>query len=477
MMTRAGSMRNLNKQGYKFQVSISIETIDKILSASDVLFSWERNASKVVQTKPFKVDKDSRIANFQNEKLTQEITFFKKKKSGAPFEEKVFRCIVKDANNPKKVVGKIELNFAQMIDIPSNSKRMAADLNNGSKLIMKFESKFLSEVDKKKSKRKGKDNNDDTSSINSYNTDTDDLESEFDPKDQDVDLADLADLEDLQIDDPPTNSYSISSNSSAASGHRNAPPSNVNNNSSSNSNFNTNNSQTSANSVPTNNNVIKPPLAPSPSYDDSLTVQQPKYSRKMSNNVNQSANAPPAKPNRGRRSRDPSPVSTSGSAVQNDGDSVNAPGPRARKGTSKHENNNNPNEMNGHSSTSTLLSSSNKELKQEIESLRKENRIYKRRNEDLQSRVSDLEYKLADVTSNQSTSSFRRSNTEQATEIDDLYSENKSLKEHIGELQIQIRREPTYADVVKELRESKMALAIINLEKDELKQQLRKMQR
>lgn len=472
ILAKAGSMRNINKQGYKFHVSLTLESIDKILSSSEVVFSWERN-NKILQTKPTKVDKDTRTAKFTDAKLEQDVTFFKKKKAGSPFEEKVFRCLIKDTNT-SKVIGKIDLNFSQHIDIPSNSKRMAAQLTNGSQIIMKFESKFLHEVEKKK-KKKGKD--DDSSSIV---TDGDDLESEFDPKD-DVSLADINDLEDLDIsDDPPTNSSSVSSVSSGGGGLTASALASHQQR------------ESSGAGSGAGNNVVKPPLRPSPSYDES-PLQQPKYSRKLSNNVRPDLNTGVKPSARGRRSRDPSPgrlsndISssiTTSTTTTSSGAATAAPTITMEDNTTTTASSN-PLRFRKTSSKQAPVESEAQngrvnEMKIELDTLRKDNRILKRRNEDLQSRVSDLEYKLADVTSAAATngkSMAKRSFSDQATEIDDLYSENKSLKEHIGELEIQIKREPTYADVVKELRESKMALAIINLEKDELKQQLRKLQR
>lgn len=56
-------------------------------------------------------------------------------------------------------------------------------------------------------------------------------------------------------------------------------------------------------------------------------------------------------------------------------------------------------------------------------------------------------------------------------------AENTALRRDVGDLEVKLSREPVYSDVVRDLREAKMALAILTLEKDEFHQQLRKLRR
>lgn len=55
--------------------------------------------------------------------------------------------------------------------------------------------------------------------------------------------------------------------------------------------------------------------------------------------------------------------------------------------------------------------------------------------------------------------------------------ENKALRREVKDLKSALAREPVYADVVKELKEAKMALALLNLEKEEVQLELHKIQK
>lgn len=98
----------------------------------------------------------------------------------------------------------------------------------------------------------------------------------------------------------------------------------------------------------------------------------------------------------------------------------------------------------------------------EFDKLRQENRSLRRANADLLSRLDDLESRLR-----------LSDNTASDESNDRLTKENHRLKKELEEVTTMLRREPVYADVVRDLREAKMALAIITLEKDELTQALR----
>lgn len=58
-----------------------------------------------------------------------------------------------------------------------------------------------------------------------------------------------------------------------------------------------------------------------------------------------------------------------------------------------------------------------------------------------------------------------------------LTEENKRLKNELLDVQNQLAREPVYADVVRELKEAKMALAFLHLEKEKVTLELLKYQR
>lgn len=401
LIAKAGSMRNINKTGFRFTISLYIEAVEKVLSANEIVLVWERNA-KVLTSKAVRVEKDSRTAHFGGELLSQEVTLFKKKKENAKFEEKVFRLAIRNAADRGKVVGKIDVNFADHVDIPSSSKRIAAPLNNGSRVVMRVESKFLGEAVKKKGSRG-------TGSSASSTVDTTDNESEFDPQDG---VAEMGDLDDLDIEEPmetPTSAPTLSALSSSS--NRAAPP-------------------------------RRPPLAPSASLDEPPAAPIVPLHRKPS--------APSPGRERPTRSRDASPVDSRGFDP-----SLSAPIPsvsRTRR-TPSHESNDLSSVSNGAFSAS----------RSEADTLRRENRVLTRRNDDLQSRVADLERKL----------DAAAYGGDQADTIDELMVENKRLNGLVEELEVRISREPSYNDIVRELRETKMALAIVSMERDQLKNEIR----
>lgn len=58
-----------------------------------------------------------------------------------------------------------------------------------------------------------------------------------------------------------------------------------------------------------------------------------------------------------------------------------------------------------------------------------------------------------------------------------LLQKNQALEKEIGELKKSLSREPAYSDVVRELKMAKMALALVNLEKEELHFEFQKYKR
>lgn len=398
-------MRNINKVGSKFTVSLHVESADNLLTANEVVFVWERNA-KVVSTKPVSVDRDTHIAHFGGEVLSQYVTLFKKKKESSPFEDKVFRLSLRNGSERGKVIGKIDINFSLHVGIPSSSKRICAPLSNGSQVVMRVESKFIAEAIRKKNSRG-------TSSVGSSAIDADN-DSEFDPQDVDTDLGDL---DDLDVGEPLETPSSTSA--------PRAPP-----------------SSTTRSAAPR-----RPPLAPSASMDEPAAPPMTPLHRK------------PSAPSPGR---DPAPRSRGASPARakrsNEG-IPNIPLPGLGRRTASRDSNDVPNSLNSSSAAPVNNASSNTE----VDSLHRENRMLQRRNNDLQSRVDDLERKL-------DSTSFGFDNSH---DVDELLEENSRIKAYAEELEVRLRREPSYTEVVRELRETKMALAIINMEKEQLKNEIR----
>ncbi|CAN8064992.1 unnamed protein product [Agarophyton chilense] len=375
LISKAGSVRNINKQGFKFKFEVYIESVDKLTTASDVCVTWERG-TKLLATRPTKVDKQSRTAHFGGEKLGQDITLFKKKRDNAQFEPKIYKLNVRQGNERGKILARIDLNFSDYVEIPSYSKRIGASMSSGGRLIIRVASTYLGEA----KGRKGKGSASIGSSQFDYESDAQSTSGMDDHSEVDTDLADL---DDLDVDGP----ISI-------------PAANV-----------TQPPMKSTLSRP------RPPASSSPAISDVAPVQV-RPVRKQS-----------ASPKLSKR--DPSPFSSSTKSRQKsdiDIGSTNGYGPS----------------------------------RAEFEQLRRENRTLQRKNEDLMSQVQDLESRLGYDDQNSTAESVER-----------LTSENQYLKKELEEVKIMLRREPVYADVVRDLREAKMALAIVTLEKDELHQELR----
>lgn len=380
-------MRNINKVGYRFRFEVRIESVDKITTSSDVCVTWERGA-KVMSTKPAKVDPSTRTAHFGGEALNQDVTLFKKKKEGASFEDKVFRLTLRQANERGKIVGKIEINFAEYVEIPSYSKRIGASLSSNGRIVMRVSSTFLGEAKVRKGSRG-------SASISSSAFDADsDAHSSSGLGDDRSELdTDLNDLDDLDVEHAMPRPTPLP-----------APP------------------------------VKKPqpqrrPLHTTSASDD---VNQQRLPRRRLSGQSPQLDAPPRRELRDTAAVPQNSRSTRG-RVDTDVGSTNGPAPS----------------------------------RAEFEKLKRENRGLRRNNDDLLLRNQDLENRL-DVKAEQDGG---------AESTEQLMMENSSLRRDCDELEAKLAREPVYADVVRELREAKMALAILTLEKDELIQEVRKLRR
>lgn len=403
-------MRNINKQGFKFKFELHIESVEKIINSNEICITWERNG-KVASTKPARVDKNTRTAHFGGDSISQEVTLFKRKKEGSSFDDKVFRLAARNNNETGKILGRIDINASEYVDIPSFSKRVGAALNNNARVIMRVESTFLGEAKSRKPGSRG------TSSIGSSTLDVADDQSSVD----DSDRLNENDFDDLSIDtlesDVPnsTNSTTAAANATSLS-------------------------------IPN-----RPPVQPQPQpprrvpLPSSTPKEEPPRERRR----------PSAQsPSRDSRMRHQNDLNGTTPVVSNDlpGPSLsNAPSLRQRSSAR----------------SDTVDPPPPGPSKSEFDKMRRENRALQRKNNDLQNRVSELEDQLdakADIEGN-------------GESIEELNSEIVHLKAYTDDLEIRLKREPLYSDVVRELREAKMALAILTLEKDELIQELRRMKR
>ena len=380
LIGKASSMRNLNKLGYKFGFELHIESVDKIIASSDVVVTWERGA-KILSTKAAKIDRSSRIAHFGGEVLSQDVTLFKKKKEGSSFEDKVYRLAVRQNSERGKMIGKIELNFADYVEIPSYSKRVGAPLSSGGRIVMRVVSTFLTEAKNRKTSRG-------TASLGSHDPGSDGQSSTVgdDEERSEIDAGDS--LDDIGVDDATLNVQ---------------PP------------------------QPKLQQYLRKPSirnrqGNTPAPED--PVQKSKIQRKPS--------APPRTGFSGTDSSLGTARSSRFRSTETDVGATNTAGPS----------------------------------RVEFDKLRRENRALKRQNDDLLQDKESLERELEDSRYGEDVESLEK-----------LMAENIALRRDVGDLEVKLAREPVYSDVVRDLREAKMALAILTLEKDELHQQLRKLKR
>lgn len=375
LIVKAGSVRHINKLAYKFKFELHVESVDKLLGSSDVVVTWERG-SKVLSTSPARIDKSTRSASFGGQVLEQEITLFKRKKEGSAFEDKVYRLTCRQNSERGKVIGRIDVNFSEYVDIPSFSRRIAATLSNGGQVIMRVQSNFLGEAKRRKNGSLG------SSSVGSSAFAADaaaDLGE--DPRERDLDLVDLDISEDAAPMPQPVQVSRSRRNNARASPSSTAP----------------------------NDPDVDP-------YNLALANGAKKGPGKSSS-ANNSAD-------RSER-KTPGKLKASKNFQSTDEGSTRATPSRT-----------------------------------EFERLRRENRALRNKNDELGQRVEELAHKM-------NSGAFANGS------LEELQSENDTLRRDIGDLKGRLAREPVYADVVRELREAKMALAILTMEKDELAQQLR----
>lgn len=134
----------MGKLPFKFKFDFVVETVDKLSASGDVVVVWERSSKKVVATRAVKVDKTTRKADFKSDRIESELTLYKSTPSDKKFQDKVFKLAVRAGGAEGKTLGKIHLNLAEYVEVPSGTKRISAELTNGSTIIASIECQFMS---------------------------------------------------------------------------------------------------------------------------------------------------------------------------------------------------------------------------------------------------------------------------------------------------------------------------------------------
>lgn len=144
LITRARSVRHVGKVPFKFSFDFLIETVDRIAASGEIVVVWEKSNTKLECTKPARIDRNTRKASFEKERISAEVTLFKTQPSDRKFQDKVVKLAVRSGGADGKTLAKIHLNLAEYAEVPSGSKRISAELTNGSILISTIQCQFLS---------------------------------------------------------------------------------------------------------------------------------------------------------------------------------------------------------------------------------------------------------------------------------------------------------------------------------------------
>eukprot|EP00172_Hildenbrandia_rubra_P000715 Plantae.Rhodophyta-Hildenbrandia_rubra.ctg13929.p2 GENE.Plantae.Rhodophyta-Hildenbrandia_rubra.ctg13929~~Plantae.Rhodophyta-Hildenbrandia_rubra.ctg13929.p2 ORF type:complete len:366 (-),score=115.50 Plantae.Rhodophyta-Hildenbrandia_rubra.ctg13929:4289-5386(-) len=355
------------------------------------------------------------MARFKDCLMEQEVTLFKgKKKGGEGFDEKVYKLLLRVGDGSKggdkggKVVGKIFLDFAQYAAVPCGKRRVGARLSHGGMLVMRIESVFVEEVVRKR-KGGGKDGKG-GGSLESGSV-VPDGESTFEGADVDVanveDLEGLDfgdDLEDLNVDDEESVGKGVvKSKSRVGGGGEERDASGVRRLESARG------AKRRGRAAPGNN------YSNNNAQGGSLKRNGSQIRSRVRNGVRPSRSVEGATTKYGR--------DDSNSSVDDDDDI---------------------------SRDVRYDSNESDEHESQVERLRRENRRGRGENDE-------------DLSRGQGGGSSSASRAMMAK----LAQENKRLRERVADLEFQMKREPAYHEVVRDLKEVKMALALLNLERDE----------
>lgn len=400
LLKKTGSVANIGKVGSKFHFSLEFEKVDKLLGPQEVVITWERRG-KILCTHPVQVDRSTREASFAGQKLEQTVTLFKPRKGAIAFNEKVYQLAVRANSSKGKLVGRIDINFAEYVQIPQFSKRVGAELSSGGQVIMRVNSKYLGEAKTKKTSSRG------SSSVSSSTVGgaMDDAPSETDD-----DLADLGVPD--EFTEAPVETPTRSASRRGGGGvmpERSASR------------------KGAAAGMPERSASRKGTAAP----------PERSASRRRQATRQPSINA-----------RDPSPLSASGSSRADPRRAAPiVPTVSAMDESVK--------ERVRPTKVSEEGSTRNAPSRAEFERVKRENRSLNRRVDDLETQNEELQERLGGAGGGT------------VDMVEDLQYENDKLRKQVRELDEKLRREPVFKDVVRQLKEAKMALAILTLEKDE----------
>lgn len=222
-----GSMNHIGAMPYRFRLDVFVSYVDNVKNATDVCVTWERRGN--IQATTVATVKDKKAVFRQS--LSMESTLFRRASNTAKgaasdnpeelkFDEKKAKFLLRKGGPDGKAIGKIHLNLADYVRGTNSTVFADMKLSNGSVIVTKIEATMLHMGKKKKNgSRAGSEACSEMTDVNSAEND-----SLFGDDDQD--------LGDIEIettpgpsDEKPSNPAMISPVSSAASSSMKSQPS------------------------------------------------------------------------------------------------------------------------------------------------------------------------------------------------------------------------------------------------------------
>lgn len=472
-------MTHIGTTPYKFRIDIFMSYVDHVKSASDVCIVWERRG-KVEATNVAKV-KDNKAVFRQT--LSMEATLFRKScpnkqlassASSQPeeikFDEKKAKFILKKGSPDGKPIGKISLNLANYIKGTTSTAFADLKLSNGSLIVSKIQATMLY-----MGKRKNKSGSTAGSETYSEMTEANSMENDSIFGDDDTSLTDLENLTYSSCKTPTKASSSItpssplSSVSSALKEKRNSD-SFRDEEPHSKSPFTTTRlpsgtSSTSRSKAPEYHKKEDDTIKPSPSLKNKLKtkIKEKKVAKKEKEREKE------------KKLAEDSPTRSSVSKMLKSSNSDIRPEIKELRyciDSLKKEN--------------AKLQKSKQAAMEEIDALRSDLEACEKALEetkeggfksssgipDMPKSLMEKNRRIADLEAqNQSLLDELEENHEDAVKSASLQSgatqRVKSLMVQIEDLEVALKREPQYLDVVNELKVTKVSLALANMEKEQ----------
>lgn len=460
MSISKGSMNHIGTTPFKYKVDVFISYVDTVKTAGEVCVTWERRG-KSEATTPVKV-KDKK-AIFR-ETLTMETTLFRKAAPGAKagaapaegeelkFDEKVAKFALRKGNADGKAIGKMHINLADHIKGTTGTVFADLKLSNGSIVVTKIEANLLHMGKKKKN----------GSNAGSEMTDMTDVDGGMEDDsifgDDTIDHGDL----DIMIDEAATAGEEEEAPSKSPPS-RSSPPATPSSTKSS-------KTELGEESLASKQS-LRPGAKEKSKGDDGTGLAQSQSIRdKMKSKLKKDKDGKSKKEDGSSRKKDTSKANSAEISEL-----------KAALTTAQNEN--------------AKLKSSKQAMLQEIDELRSElessetaleeaqaelgncdvtskgsrspapsSKTLLEENKDLREQVRDLEGQvegLLEELDGESEDQNDVSRTEDGT------ADKKKYQRKIEDLEVALKREPQYLDVVDELKVTKMALALANMEKEQ----------